>query len=567
MSAKRGVLLAGLLLAPLCWAQRPDESVLFGAPDAGVRRTPRPSSDPLLRGLPPPGVKPGASTGSQSRPDDELMFGPPAPDAGVSRTPAETLEPEESRRLEATSSPDAFASGAVKEDPLKIGGLFYLRGFVGVSQDQPFNRSRVSLPTLVDVYLDARPTDQLRAFVLGRMTYDPFLSATVGATPLPGLPASTSVSNPAVFLDQAWLAFDIARAVFVTAGRQHVKWGVGHFFSPTDFLASQPRDPLALFDARLGVTMLRAQIPWERAGWNFTAVALFEPTQNVGGGYSGTSGVENPSSSGVNPSSAGTELRDVGGAFRAEFAFKNGAFGIDGLAQRNRKSRVGGDLTMSLGDIDFYAEVAIKDGLDTPTEATLNLTTQTPVPNIPGVSIPPGSTITTTLPLRFTAPGASTPVVQAVGGLTYSINFEGNRSITLGGEYFFNSAGFERDDYLHLLLVGAFQPFYVGKHYLALSAALLDTTARTTWVLTGIGNLSDSSYIARIDFVVTVLSWLSVESYVAGHFGRTGGEFRLGFPVQTLGALVTPPDPSLTQTFGPINAPILDFGIGLRMSI
>jgi hypothetical protein len=67
--------------------------------------------------------------------------------------------------------------------------------------------------------------------------------------------------------------------------------------------------------------------------------------------------------------------------------------------------------------------------------------------------------------------------------------------------------------------------------------------------------------------VVTVLSWLSVESYVAGHFGRTGGEFRLGFPVQTLGALVTPPDSSLTQTFGPINAPILDFGIGLRMSI
>jgi hypothetical protein len=53
------------------------------------------------------------------------------------------------------------------------------------------------------------------------------------------------------------------------------------------------------------------QIPWESAGWSFTAVALFEPTQNVGGGYSGSSSVENPGGSGVNPSDTGTLLRDV----------------------------------------------------------------------------------------------------------------------------------------------------------------------------------------------------------------------------------------------------------------
>ena len=53
-------------------------------------------------------------------------------------------------------------------------------------------------------------------------------------------------------LDQAWLAFDIAHTVFLTVGRQHVKWGVGALSTPTDFLASAPRDPLALFDARLG---------------------------------------------------------------------------------------------------------------------------------------------------------------------------------------------------------------------------------------------------------------------------------------------------------------------------
>lgn len=572
MTVRLGTALAMLLLAPGAWAQRPDESVLFGGPDAGVRRNPRPADNSLLKGLPPPGGKPGGSTGSPSPLNEEPMFGPPAPDAGTA--PGLAGPPsDEARGLDTTPPSDAFASGAVKEDPLKIGGQFYLRGYVQVSQDQPFSESLLSLPTLVDVYLDARPTDQLRAFVLGRMTYDPFLTTSIGGTPLPGILATTSVSNPGVVLDQAWLSFDIARAVFVTAGRQHVRWGTARFFSPTDFLASQPRDPLAVFDARLGVTMVRAQVPWERLGWNFTAVALFEPTQNVGGGYSGSGvGVENPGGSGVNPTgTSGTMLRDVGGAFRAEFAVKSGSFGIEGLAQRNRKARLGGDFSMALGDFDLYGEVAIKDGLDAPTSRTFNVTTQVdPSKLLPGVTLPlpPGTTIPTNLQVTITAPGATSPVIQAVGGLTYSINFEGNKSITLGGEYFYNSASFDRSDYLRLLAVGAYQPFYLGKHYVALSTTLVDTTAKTTWVLSGIGNLSDGTYLARLDFIVTVLSYLSVESYVAGHFGRTGGEFRLGFPMQNLGeALGNNPSPALDVDFGPIHPPILDFGIALRMSI
>jgi len=570
MNAKRGVLLAALLLAPLCWAQRPDESVLFGAPDAGVRRAPRRSSDELLRGLPPPGGKSGSSTGSPSRPSEDTMFGPDAPDAGTALPPPGAGPSQEARGLDSAPQSDAFATGAVKEDPLKIGGQFYIRGYALVSQDQAFDESLLSLPTLVDVYLDARPTDQLRAFVRGRMTYDPFLTASVGGTALPGIPATTSVSNPGVVLDQAWLSFDIARAVFVTAGRQHVKWGTARFFSPTDFLASQPRDPLAVFDARLGVSMIRAQVPWERMGWNFTAVALFEPTQNVGGGYSGSAGVQNPGGSGINPTgTSGTMIRDVGGAFRAEFAVKSGAFGIDGLAQRNRKARLGADFTMALGDFDLYGEVAVKDGLDAPTTRTFDVTTQVDPSKLVGVPLPlpPGSTVPVTTPVTITAPGASSPVIQAAGGLTYSMTFGENKSITFGGEYFYNSASFDRDDYLKLLAVGSFQPFYLGKHYVALSTVLVDPTAKANWILTGIGNLTDKSYLVRLDFIVTVLSYLSVETYVAGHFGRTGGEFRLGFPKQNLGQALDNDSPALNVDFGPVHPPILDFGIGLRMSI
>jgi hypothetical protein len=534
----RWVVVAAVVLSLPARAQRPDEDALFGgAADAGAP-SPRPSEDSLFGGAPDGGTAAGAETQGRA--------GAGSPASGG----------QESRGLDLTPSSDAFASGQVKEDPLKIGGLFYTRAYLTVSQDQPFNESRVSMPTLVDVYLDARPTEQLRAFVLGRLTYDPFLATTVGGTAIPGTTAATTASNPGVLLDQAWLGFDIARTVFVTAGRQHVKWGVARFFSPTDFLASQPRDPLAQFDARLGVTMLRAQVPWEKMGWNFTAVALFEPTQNVGGGYSGSGSVQNPGGSGVNPAAAGTELRDIGGALRAEFAFRNGAFGLDGLVQRNRKSRVGADLTMSLGDFDLYGEVAVKDGLDTPTQRTVNIDSQVSVPDL-GPCGPTSTCITVTTPVTFAVDPRSTPVVQAAGGLTYAFNIEGNKSLTLGAEYFYNSASYDRSEYLNLLLVGGFQPFYVGKHYLAISAAWLDTTAKTTWVVSGIGNLSDGTYIARLDFVVVVLRYLTVESYVAGHFGRSGGEFRLAFPQQTVQG----------QTFGPLNAPILDVGVGLRLAI
>ena len=46
-----------------------------------------------------------------------------------------------------------------------------------------------------------------------------------------------------------WLNFDIGRTVFVTAGRQRVKWGIGRFWNPTDFLQPARLDALAFFDA------------------------------------------------------------------------------------------------------------------------------------------------------------------------------------------------------------------------------------------------------------------------------------------------------------------------------
>ena len=501
--------------------------------------------------------------GKPERPNEDSLFGEPAktdlsdqkakedrPTQGGAADTAAThpIPPgnpsADELNLGGTPATDAFALGSVKEDALKIGGLFYVRAFGQSTQNEKLKDVRVNLPTLIDVYLDARPTERLRAEVLGRLQYDPFFSSSSFAN-LPSSGSNTTTKapqNPSVALDQAFIAFDVARTVFVTAGRQHVKWGTARFFSPTDFLASQQRDPLAQFDARLGVTMVRASLPWEAKGWTFTAVALFEPTQV---GTAGSSGSDTGASGTSSTTQGGSKFGDIGGAVRAEFEVGNTAFGVDALAQRNRKSRVGVDVSSQLGPIDVYGEAALKNGSDVP---------------VYQVVVPADLSVGNPGVYRATQPKRGP--LQVAGGANYSLALPNSRSLNFGLEYFFNSTGYtDAKIYPYLLFSGAFQPFYTGRHYGAASVALLDTTAKASYVLSNLGNLSDQSYLVRFDFRKTVLSYLAVEFFVDAHYGNRGGEFRLAFdsgPLALNGS-----------STGPIHiaAPLIDAGVGLRLSL
>lgn len=530
MTARATALLWGLVASSVFAQGRPDEDALFGSsPDAGT--------PPLA--APAPAV---IQSAAQASPDRNTAAG-------------------EQQILTGSPAQDAFAAGLVKEDALKIGGQLYLRAITTISQHQGLGNSSFSVPTLLDVYLDARPTDRLRAFVLGRMAYDPLLGNTTVVT---GVPTSAAgfqqVSNPAVYLDQAWLAFDIARSVFVTAGRQHVKWGTGQFFNPDDFLASQPRNPLAVFDARLGVSMLRVQIPWERTGLSFTAVGVFESTQNIS--TTGTTVGNSSNSVNLISSTSNTSngtLGDVGGAGQVEWDFKGGAVGVNALAQRYRAWRVGSYVTAGVGDFDIYGEAVVKQCLDLP-----NMPPKTTC----GISNSTGIIVAGDYSgyVFGAVQQPASPLFQAVAGFTYSINFEGNKSITLGAEYFYNRASFPAVQYPNLIFQGAYQPFYLGRNYLAVSATLLDTTAKTTWVLTNIGNLTDVSFITRVDFLVTVLSYLQVESFVSVDYGHLGGEFRFGVNIPNVYVNAGGANPVLVNPLA-VHAPIVQLGLGLRLAL
>lgn len=525
---------------------RPDEDALFGGgqqeqPKATPEPTPEPTPPPSrpseesLFGDPSEGEKPSGATPTE--PTSVNPSAPPAQPPAVEQSGREEMRDEQA--LSGTVTQEALGSDEHAEDPLKIGGQFYLRAQMQGSEGVSFGDTAFSAPTLVDVYFDGRPTDRLRGMVVGRLSFDPTLSAentgVLGTSPSDGSPTTptgTARPNPSVLLDQAWLRFDIARRVFVTAGKQHVKWGTSRFWNPTDFLSPQRKDPLAIFDARTGASMLKLHVPWEAKGWNFYGIALLD---NAG------------------PAST---LGRIGGALRAEVVLGEAEMGASAVLQRGRKPRFGFDVSSALGPIDVYAEAALKKGSDTPLyRLPEGISFQEFIDQLEGLE---DLEDIKNLPVESYFPDGLTP--QVSGGFTYTFAYSENDTATVGFEYFYNSTGYSSPiAYPYLIAQGSYQPFYVGRHYGAFYALLVGPGSwdKTSFILSNLGNLSDLSFTSRFDVLHRVLSYLSVEAYVAASYGTKGGEFRF--------ALDYPPFENEGEPLLP--APTVQMGVGLRINL
>jgi hypothetical protein len=484
------------------------------------------------------------ATSQEQRPSEEELFGPPKP---PSAPPAAQAAPE----------PPPPPASSAKEDFLKVGGLIYLRAVTSAQQDQRPQDWRFSSPNLVDVYLDVRPNDRVRGFVLGRMFYDPSLppaSAASSGAALKLDPATIfnrTVANPLGVLDQLWVNFDIQHTVFVTAGRQHVKWGVGHFWNPTDYLHPVHRDPLAVFDQRTGTTMVKVHVPWEARGWNLYGMAVLDDIA-----------AQNP----VKPDGtvdATNRLGRIGVGGRAEVVLGPMEIGADALAQDGHRPRFGVDVSAGIWDVDVYAETALRTSVDTPRWCA------TPAEPL----IPPYGRCD---PYRF--------IPQVVVGASYAVKYSDEDSVTFGGEYFYDDSGYSGPSIYPVLLGAAllspldvpplpgatlsvsgqpnpFTPFYLGKHYAGAYASLPNPGSwnDTTFTLSVLGNLSDKSFIARLDHSVLVNTYLRIETYLAGHLGSREGEFRLGFTI--------PPQPGITTQTTTLPPVVAEAGVALRVTL
>jgi hypothetical protein len=335
-------------------------------------------------------------------------------------------------------------------------------------------------------------------------------------------------NNPQVVLDQAWLKFDIDRKVFVTAGKQHEKWGVSKIWNPTDLLSTQRRNPLLPYDLRLGNYMVKLEYPFARKGTNLYAIGLFD-----------------------NPQPAST-LGQLGGAVRGETVIGDAEVGAELVARGGLTPVYGADASMPLGPVDVYAEAAVVTGGGQLYQAP---------------TLTPGTNIAT----AFATTPVSGPSVQVSGGVSHDFAWREDRQATVSAEYFYNQLGYsDKAAYPALILSGNYTPFYTGVHYAALylTAEGPDASKHTSYTFSTLANLSDYSFISRLDFTWRLLTYLTFGAYLDGHYGAPGGEFNFALSTPALVYDATS-NPASATSISAINIPptYFDLGLSLRVSI
>ncbi|MEW6433502.1 MAG: hypothetical protein AB1730_18505 [Myxococcota bacterium] len=536
----RNALWVVLLALPALAQDRPDEAAMFGGDemvDAGA---------PL------------------ERPSEDSMFGggadPPAVDAGAPEPVVVPTDDRDLGQLFGKAATSKFESGEVLSDALKIGGTvnLFLQGFW--QETRPFEDGSFSAPTLFDLYLDGRPNDRVRGYVGVRLQYDPTRptgesqrasSATLGSASVVGL-TLTPPQNPAFFVDQLWLRFDIARKVFLTIGRQKVRWGVSRIWYPTDFLNSRPRDALNPFDVRLGVNMVKVHVPVESLGWNFYAYGLMDA---------------------VTVDANGITVGELGGALRGEFVLGPAEIGIGGVWQQGRRPRYAIDVSSAVGPFDVYAEAAFRDARDFVLfRYPDDLNGDNLVQKLAEVE-----------PYRPTG-----LLVQVSGGLSWQFNYTDKNFGILTAEYFYNPAGYSDPIGYQVKTFGpglygvTLDPIqnvglYGGQHNVALSLAAPGIPG-FDWITVSLSNIviiNDPSAITRLDVIFRVLNYLSVQAFAGLLYGQPGGQVRFQVSSQVINDIANISEGLEPGSGGQIRSslgalrypPILQAGVLLRLAI
>ncbi|MEI6225192.1 MAG: hypothetical protein WCS72_10585 [Deltaproteobacteria bacterium] len=457
-----------------------------------------------------------APADAQERPSDDEIFGKSYPQP-VSPVPA---APSDAKLETASPQPEGFGAPPAPPDPLKIGGMLYLRLDSSWRQGLPPSEWYLTSPNLIDLYVDVRPNDRVRGFILGRAQVNPLVPDDVQASAL-GQQLATQV-----FLDQAWIRFDIERLVFVTAGKQQVTWGVARFWNPTDFLHFRKKDPLSTFDQREGEWMLKLHVPWEKAGWNFYAIALFSGNQVV------------------------DQVGKVGGALRAEVVLGPLEVAGEVVVRSGTLPRLGLEASWALWELDFYGNASLGRG----TPNGLPQWNMLVPPNWQAKPIEYGF-------YQSYEPGFAP---QVTTGVSWTWRYDDLHTLTIGAEYFYNSLGYSDPAiYPWLIANEQFDPFYVGRNQVGLYVLLPKPFKwyDTTFIFSTLANLTDTTFISRIDYSVLLLTYLRLEAYASVHYGVAGGAFRF--------ALDIPPSPSAPVFPQGVNIPptVADFGVALRLSL
>ncbi len=482
------------------------------AGDAAPAGDAQPADAPAPAGEAPP-------AGDDDAARDALFFGAaPPPSPGPSAEPSSLGA--DAALEEGTRSDAAIDSLLDERDAsLTIGGRMYLRGNVSVPDVEEVTPEQavIDSPNFLDLFVDARPNDRVRAYAGARLYHDP--AVRTGDTTAFG----TDAVQSRVVLDQLYLKFDVARRVYVTAGRQRVKWGTGRFWNPTDVLNPARLDALAFFDERTGVNLVKLHFPVESAGLNLYAVADLEGVNRL---WEARTEVETELD--LTGTSTDPRVDGPGGALRAEWAVGPGEISATVAGGPDRPLKLGADASFGVWVLDLRLEGAVSHGGDARRwEGELDWES-------------------------FTFPTATDVsdewIPQVGGGVEIAIRLNDEDSMSVGAEYFYNGAGYaDASLYPWLALSGDFVGFYVGQHYAAGYAFVAGPGQwdEATFTASYLANLSDQTSVARLDVSNTFLTWLAINAFAQVPLGEDG-EFHFGLEVPAIpgvfeeGLTVTP---------------------------
>lgn len=395
------------------------------------------------------------------------------------------------------------------DDFLDVGGTLFLRTNLNVREDEAFQEAPLSAPSLIDAYMDVRPTDRVRGFAQLRLAFD--YTVTPGETGTFG----NELKPFEILLDQAWIKFDLGRVAYVTAGRQRVRWGTGRFWNPTDFINQTTRDSLDFFDTRTGVDVLKLHFPFEALGWNLYLLGVL-------------GGIDALEQSGV--------------AARAEIVVGEMELALSTLVRQDAPLKVGADASFGLWLFDLRAEGTLQRGLERKYwEGELDFEEAI-------------------FPDEVDTEGQW--YFRGVAGGDIALKYSDQDSLIVGAEYFFNQVGYDSAElYPWLALQGDFTPLYLGRHYVAGYALLQGpwTWDEASFTVSTLANLSDLSVISRFDFSLLMLNWLTLNTFVAAHWGQLG-EMRLGLEIDPL-----PFVPGLEEGLV-VPTQMVDAGVALRVA-
>lgn len=459
---------------------------LAAPPPASAEPSPAADTSPASAGLAPVTIEDAA----------EL-----APPAVVSSEEPATSQNDLPQSVPILEEGESQRSGDEIRGILSMGGFYYQRAELTGARGAEALSYQPLLPSLADLYLDAKPSDSLRGFVRGRLLFDPLDPAN---------------SSPQVLLDQFWFQFGIAQRVFVTVGRQQLKWGSSRVWNPTDFLQNPNPTPLDAFDLRTGVDMVKVNIPWEALASSLWII--------------GTADLNGP---------ADNRLR-YGGAVRGEVTIGDSELAATAVFQQGRRPRYGLDWSMGLGPFDLNAEVAlVRDAPQRLWERTEQ---------------------------GFVQRAFDGPKVLASGGAMATFRVSDTLQSIVRLEGFYNALGYDERSMLTWLYFNEngkdYRPLFLGRVY---GLAQLTFTRRSvhepSLIFTTLMNVSDPSYLGRVDFRIALLRDVTAGAFLQMPLGPRGGEFRF-VPDPAVTALV----PRQTDVEFPVpGLQLFRFGLNIRI--